>query len=209
MTTFIETPRFPTVISFESTGGPRYLTVVVKTGGGDESRDRKWSYPLHQYDAVSGIKTLAQMEELLSFFHVAAGRALGFRYKDFADFKSCAVGDSVAATDQTIGTGDAAEDDYQLIKTYSHGAYSRARIIAKPVAGTTVVSLDDVAQGSGWSVDTATGIITFDSPPGGGVVVKAGYEFDVPCRFETDTLSAAWAEYEALTTTVPITEVRL
>jgi uncharacterized protein (TIGR02217 family) len=30
------------------------------------------------------------------------------------------------------------------------------------------------------------GVITFDTPPDGGLVLTAGYYFDVECRFEDD-----------------------
>jgi len=209
VTTFIETPSFPLTIAFGSAGGPQYKTVIVIAGGGAESRNLKWTYPLHAYDAACGVKTLADMEDLIAFFHVTAGRGLGFRFKDFADFKSCAQADTPAATDQTIGTGDDAETDFQLVKVYAHGAYSRSRNITKPVTGSVLISIDDVAQGSGWSVDTTTGIVTFDTAPATDEVIKAGYEFDVPCRFDTDTLSSVWEEYELLSASVPIIEVRL
>ena len=41
---------------------------------------------------------------------------------------------------------------------------------------------------SGWTVDTTTGVVTFTAAPAGGVIVRAGFEFDVPVRFDTDKL---------------------
>lgn len=35
----------------------------------------------------------------------------------------------------------------------------------------------------GWSVNTTSGVITFTTAPTAGMLVKAGFEFDVPCRF--------------------------
>jgi uncharacterized protein (TIGR02217 family) len=46
-----------------------------------------------------------------------------------------------------------------------------------------------VVQGSGFTVDLTTGIVTFSSAPGAGVVVSADCDFDVPARFDTDTLA--------------------
>jgi len=37
-------------------------------------------------------------------------------------------------------------------------------------------------------VDATTGEVVFDVPPAAGAVITAGYEFDVPVRFETDEL---------------------
>jgi len=68
------------------------------------------------------------------------------------------------------------------------------RTITKPVHGgvppgtsdTVVIYLDGVQQGSGWSVDATTGIVTFSSAPAAGKRITADFEFDVPVRFDTD-----------------------
>ena len=86
MTTFIEAPRFPDDISYGSRGGPAYNTTVIVVDSGAESRNQRWSYPRHEYDVAYGVNTLARLEELLEFFHVVAGRAIGFRYKDWMDY---------------------------------------------------------------------------------------------------------------------------
>jgi uncharacterized protein (TIGR02217 family) len=43
-------------------------------------------------------------------------------------------------------------------------------------------------------VDTTTGLVTFVSAPGGGVVVTAGFDFDTPSRFDTDELDIVWSD---------------
>ena len=155
------------------------------------------------------MRNKTQLATLISYFHAMAGRAHGFRYKDHSDYSSADVmTDPITDTDQTIGTGDNSEVDFQLIKTYTEGALSRVRNITKPVAGTTVVALDGTPQPAGWSIDTTTGIITFDSAPGTDVIVTAGFEFDVPCRFGTDTLQNTLDNYLTASTQVPVTEIR-
>ena len=99
MTTFIETPRFPAIISEGSRGGPGWSTNVVETDSGAESRNQRWSYPRHRYDAACGVNTLAMLEELLYYHHVVAGKAIGFRFKDWMDYKSCLRSGTPAATD--------------------------------------------------------------------------------------------------------------
>ena len=205
---FIESPRFPESISYGSRGGPGYQTTIVVMKSGNESRNVDWSYPLHDYDAAFGIKTQDDLETVLEHFHVVAGRAYGFRYKDWLDYKSVHTNQTPAATDQLLGTGDGNETDFQLIKTYVRGSYSRERIITKPVSGTVLVALNDVAQGSGWSVDTTTGIISFTTAPGNGVTVKAGFEFDLPCRFNIDRISIQLEDYRQAAAQVPIFETR-
>jgi uncharacterized protein (TIGR02217 family) len=72
-----------------------------------------------------------------------------------------------------------------------------------------VLALDAVSQASGWSVDVTTGIVTFTSAPASGVAVTAGFEFDVPVRFDTDTLDVT-LDIERLgsITSIPLLEVR-
>jgi uncharacterized protein (TIGR02217 family) len=78
------------------------------------------------------------------------------------------------------------------------------------VAGTVRLAQNGVEQMSGWSVDTTTGVVTFTSAPGSGVAVAAGFEFDVPVRFDTDALSANLESFRAgEIPAIPIIEIRL
>jgi uncharacterized protein (TIGR02217 family) len=83
------------------------------------------------------------------------------------------------------------------------------RTITKPVADTVRIALGGVGQLSGWSVDTTTGLITFAAAPGSGVAVTAGFEFDVPVRFDTDALDVT-LDLERLgsITSIPLVEIR-
>jgi hypothetical protein len=45
-----------------------------------------------------------------------------------------------------------------------------------------------VEQFSGWSADTATGLVTFDAPVPLGLEVTALFQFHVPVRFDVDSL---------------------
>jgi uncharacterized protein (TIGR02217 family) len=205
---FLETPRFPDNVAYGTAGGPGYNTRVIDYGAGYEQRDIMWSYVRSEFDAAYGIRSIDDLYDVIAFFHVAKGRGHGFRFKDHSDYKSCEIEGTISATDQTIGTGDAAETEFQLIKTYTKGALSTIRYISKPVSGTVVVALNGTPQGSGWSVDTTTGIITFSSPPGGSVAVTAGYEFDVPVRFNIDKLSVVYSNYESGETSIPLVELK-
>jgi uncharacterized protein (TIGR02217 family) len=77
------------------------------------------------------------------------------------------------------------------------------------VAGTVRIALGGVEQPSGWSVNTTTGVVTFGSAPGAGVAVTAGFEFDVPVRFDTDVLDVR-LDLERLgsITSIPLLELR-
>ena len=64
-------------------------------------------------------------------------------------------------------------------------------------------------QLSGWTVDTTTGLVTFDAAPAAGVAVTAGFAFDVPVRFDTDALDVT-LDLERLgsITSIPLLEIR-
>jgi uncharacterized protein (TIGR02217 family) len=204
---FIESPRFPEEISYGSSGGPVYSTTISESNSGHEKRNINWSLPRHEYNAALGV-THENFQDVLDFFHVAYGRAYGFRFKDWLDYKSCGVHETVSNIDQVIGTGDGSETQYQIIKTYVVGSSQKVRNITKPVSGTILIAFDGVDQASGWSVDTTTGIVTFSTAPGIDVEVSAGFEFDVPVRFNTDAIDASIDDYNSLNATIPLVELK-
>jgi len=111
--------------------------------------------------------------------------------------------------DQTIGTGDGTAKSFQLVKAYVSGAQTWTRTITKPVAGFVMVALDGALQASGWSVDTTTGLIAFATAPASGSAITAGFEFDVPVRFDTDRLDVTHdLERLGSITSIPLIEVR-
>ncbi len=196
---FVEV-RFPEDISYGSSGGPEYATDVVVTAGGYEKRGSNWAAARARYNVAHGVKTKAQLDALIAFFRARQGRAYGFRFKDWADFE---------AAGQGIAVGNGSQTAFQLIKTYSSGSVAETRLITKPVAGTVSVYLDSVLQASGWSVNTATGVVTFTSAPANGVEIQADFEFDVPVRFDTDRLSTILESYGIYSILdIPLVELR-
>ena len=111
-----------------------------------------------------------------------------------------------------IGTGDGATATYQLTKTYVSGEASQVRTICKPVPGTVRIGLqgDELAEGVHFTVDAATGIVTFAASPEIDEHITAGFEFDVPVRFDTDRIQVSVASFQAGDVPqVPVVEVRL
>ena len=201
--------RFPTAIAFHSTGGPERKTEIVALGSGFEERNGVWASSRRRYDVGSGVKTLDDLHAVIAFFEARMGRLTAFRFKDFSDFKSCAPGAAIAPTDQALATGDGTTKIFQLVKTYLSGPSSWTRAIRKPVTGSVRLALNGVEQ-TGWSVDTATGLVTFTSAPANGVSVTAGFEFDVPVRFDTDSLLVNLANFQAgEIPSIPLVEVLL
>lgn len=180
--------RFPPRISHGSRGGPERKTIVVALGNGHEERNQQWAASRRRYDAGYGIKTVDELHEVIAFFEERRGRLTAFRWKDWADFKSCAPRAEVRATDQPLGFGDGATKVFQLRKTYGGAFNTYLRDITRPVAGSVLIGFDGGPVESGFSVNHASGLVTFDAAPALGVTLTAGFEFDVPARFDTDRL---------------------
>lgn len=190
--------RFPTSISKGSSGGPRRRTDIVTLRSGYEERNAVWADSRREYDAGLGVRNINDMHEVLAFFEARLGRLYGFRWKDWTDYKSCPPMQSVARDDQTIGTGDGTRKKFQLMKAYTSGPTTYTRIITKPVTGTVLVEANGaLVSGANYSVDPATGVITFNVAPTSGHVIKAGFEFDVPVRFTNDVMDISVEQFNA------------
>lgn len=204
--------RFPTCQSFGSTGGPERRTEIVTLANGFEERNSSWQHSRRRYDAGIGVRSLDDLHDLIAFFEARNGPLFGFRWKDWLDFKSCPPSAKVSSGDQRIGTGDGVTSDFQLTKTYRSGGNKYERIITKPVVGTVRVAVDgvDSLEGSAWTIEPTTGLISFAHAPAAGEIVSAGFEFDVPVRFDTDSIQASAVSFEAgEIPDVPVVEVRV
>ncbi len=204
--------RFPANLSFGSVGGPERRTEIVTLQNGFEERNTPWAHSRRRYDAGVGLRSLDDVEALLAFFEARRGQLHGFRWKDWSDFRSCVASKVPGPLDQLIGIGDGMRTTFQLSKTYRSGQESYERPISKPVAGTVLVAVadDPKVEAMEFVVDTATGLVTFDVPPPLGTQVTAGFEFDVPVRFDTDRVQVSVASFQAGDLpNVPVVEIRL
>ena len=203
--------RFPAAISFGSSGGIERRTEVVRLVNGFEERNTPWSQSRRRYDAGLGVRSLDDLDAVLTFFEARRGMLHAFRWKDWLDHKSCTPSAAPAATDQVVGIGDGVEIKFQLAKTYAPGDHAFRREIRKPVAASVAVAVAGSALELGsYSVDEATGIVMLTVAPGPGEVVTAGFEFDVPARFDTDVIEVNLAAFEAGDIpSIPVIEVRV
>jgi uncharacterized protein (TIGR02217 family) len=206
--------RFPTDISRGAQGGPERRTDVVVLGSGYEERNARWADSRRSYNAGYGVKSIDELHAVIAFFEERRGRLYCFRWRDHADAKSCAPSGTPSPLDQLIGTGDGERIAFQLQKTYGGAHAPWSRDIKKPVTGTVRVAVAgvEVDAGEAFSVDAATGIVVFQPGhvPGDGVEVTAGFEFDVPVRFDTDRLEINVQGFRhGAIPSIPIVEVRL
>lgn len=204
--------RFPVSLSFGSVGGPERRTSIVTLRNGVEERTTPWEHARRRYDAGFGMRSLDDLSELVGFFEARRGQLYGFRWKDWTDFKSCNSSAEPLSGDQEIGIGDGQTSVFQLTKSYRSGYARYVRLIRKPVAATVRVAIggDEQIEGEQWDVDPETGIVTFVKPVEPGAEVTAGFEFDVPVRFDTDRIEASVASISAgEIPSIPVVEVRV
>lgn len=204
--------RFPTGLSFGSLGGPERRTEIVTLANGFEERNTPWAHSRRRYDAGMGLRSLSDVAALVAFFEARRGSLHGFRWKDWSDFKSCGPEGGIGHEDQRVGTGDGANRTFQLVKLYGFGDAAYGRPIHKPIAGTVTIGIDgrSLAEGTDFAVDPARGVVTLAAAPAQGAAVTAGFEFDVPVRFDTDIIQTSVATFGAgEVPSVPVVEVRI
>ena len=201
--------RFPDNISRGARGGPERRTQIVELASGDEERNASWANSRRRYDVSYGLRRADDLAQVVAFFEARNGMLYGFRFKDWSDYKSCLPSGTPAASDQHLGNGTGSRTAWQLRKRYTSSLWGVYRDVTKPVAGTVLVEVNGVAQASGWTVDTTTGILTFASAPASGATIRAGFEFDVPVRFDTDRIAVSVATFQAGDVPqIPVVEVR-
>lgn len=191
--------RLPVNIEKGAVGGPQFRTTVVTLAGGAEQRNQNWSRVRAMYDIAYGVDHAASYQALVNFFYGCRGKARGFRFKDWADYK---------ATDVVLGVGTGTLATFQVIKVYDDGVNAYSRKITRLVAGTLVVKVAGVVKATpaDYSVNSA-GLITFAGGhiPVAAAQVTASFEFDVPVRFDTDHLPVMIENEDA----IQITSVQL
>jgi uncharacterized protein (TIGR02217 family) len=226
--------RFPLRVALGTSGGPVRRTDIVGLSNGRENRNRRWQDARRRYDAGSGVRSLDDLYAVLAFFEARAGQFHGFRFRDPVDHKSCAPAANVSAGDQFLGAADGVTATFALVKRYADAGGEAVRRIDKPVAETVVVSVagslvpaaDYTVNGAtgtvtfkpgkvpapaDWSFDFATGEVVFvpGSIPGADGHVTAGFEFDVPVRFDADRIDIDLAQFDAgRIPSIPLVEIK-
>ena len=196
----------PARLAFGSTGGVERRTEVVTLASGHERRSTPWASGRRRYLIGSGLRSLDDMAALTAFFEARQGRLYGFRFRDFADFKSCAPGAEPGPGDQVIGTGDGGTTQFPLAKAYG----GTMRRIAKPVEGTVRVAVGGFEVLEGWSVDVTRGELTFETAPAEGAEITAGFRFDTPVRFDADRLEITLESFgSGRMVAMPLIEIRV
>lgn len=201
---------FPTAVSFGATGGPERRNEVVLMSSGRERRNLRTVHSRRTYDAGTGVKSIEDVYDILAFFEARRGSFHAFRFRDPFDNKSCRPEQTPAPTDQVIGTGDGSRKRFALVKVYGAGDDAYQRPIRKPVPASLRVAVAGVekATPADFSFDEAVGEIVFVAAPAAAASVTAGYQFDVPVRFDAERMSVSLTSFRAgQIPTIPLIEV--
>lgn len=119
----------------------------------------------------------AERSAMYEFYMGVGGRRDSFLVLDPREYFNTVTG-------QALGLGDGATVDFQLVHAF--GSYLHT--VNKPVSGTVVVYIDDVAQPNRWSVDLLTGIVTFGADVVQTVTNAASSGANTVLTFSVNTL---------------------
>jgi len=201
--------RFPAGLGLGALGGPERRTEIVTLANGFEERNTPWAQSRRRWDAGMGLRALDEVAQVVAFFEARSGQLHAFRWKDWSDFRSGPPSRAPDHRDQLLGVGDGQTRDYRLRKAYVSGAQTWWRPITRPVSGSVLVAIGDLLppEGQGWRLEGA--VVVLDEPLPLGVTLHAGFEFDVPVRFDTDRIHVSVANFQAGDVpSIPVVEVR-
>lgn len=188
MAEFLE-ERLPVDIRMGASYSDGYNVQIVETAGGAEYRKLVHAFPRRRWTINYTLLRDDIAARVLALYHRAYQMLAGFRVYDVDDHNSSASGrGAITNLDQTLTRLSAGV--YQLRKEYGSGATPLgigrpARIIYKPVAGSLVVAKNGVAVVSGVTLNTTNGQVTISPAPLVGDTITAGFEFDIPARFNS------------------------
>ena len=168
---FLETPRFPSCVSFGAVSGPNYSSVRTVVASGFDDVLIRHEQPLHKYTLEHANRTQVEHDELLEFFHAVKGMGHRFRVKDYSDFEVTTANGVLKPLHGTVPAAGASgvgygTQHYVLQKKYTAGALTTYRDINKPqLAGLNIyrggVLLVVGGSPGQIAIDTALGKISF------------------------------------------------
>lgn len=196
MTRFLDVYLDRCVPGYPCMSSPRWSTSITHSDSGAEQVNQRWKHPLHKFTLPEAVRDHTVYEAVRDHWFIMRGPLRTFPFRDPLDFASVPLDrpnqtPPISWSDQVLGTGDGVNTVFQLVKTYNRGGESYTRTIYHPVVSSVVVSVNNQDPGAlliplTWSVDRATGQVTFSGPPDPGAVVRAGFLYDVEVRFESD-----------------------
>lgn len=183
---------FPT---FKTLGWPftrraLWNNLAQQAESGAEVRVALWSAPLYEWDLQYNGLSLADQAALWGFYNARGGHFDTFLLSDQTD--SFAPG-------AQLGVGDGATKSFQFVR--AQGGFVEAQYNIQQAPTPPVIYLNGVVQSANtYSIAyLASGLLTFVTAPGAGVVITADFYFYYRAKFKEDTLEQAAILYGAAT----------
>ena len=198
---------YPFALGRNTAVAPEFSTTVTVTASGHEQRNSLWSDARVHFDVGPGIRSEAELSDLIAFFRARRGAARRFRISDPFGHSSCGMTGTPTAQDQLIAIGDGGSADFQLVKAYGENSDPQIRPITRPRIETLLVSIDG-APATGWELGQR-GVLQFDAAPPEGSEIRVGFLFDVPVRFAEDRIDVSEVNFAAgEAPSIPLIELR-
>ena len=172
-------------LAWNVTKTPTFQTRIQRAVSGRELRALDYPYPLWQFALVydflrdNPAAGYDELRSLLGFFMLCQGAFGTFLFQDPSDCK---------VAGQEIGTGNASTTVFQLQRAM--GAALSGGGFLEPITAPNLVSaiyLNGITQDStSYSVDPGTGLVTFETAPGSGLIITVDFTYYFRCRFTED-----------------------
>jgi uncharacterized protein (TIGR02217 family) len=179
---------FPSLpgLAWSVTKAPTFQTRIQRAVSGRELRALDYPYPLWQFTLVFDLLRdnpaagYDELRALMGFFMLCQGAYGTFLFEDPSDHR---------VSGQQIGLGNASTAVFQLQRAM--GATLPGGGFLEPILAPNIVSavyIDGIMQApETYSVDPNTGLVTFSTAPGSGLIITANYSYYFRCRFTDDS----------------------
>ena len=157
--------RLPLEIEQGAVVSPEFLVTKITLSNGYSRRNLRNSMPIRKWDISYGLQGLTGADAtqgilaIYDFYNARGGTFSTFRMRDWIDYQLIAA---------VIGTGNGAEYQYQIIKTYTDfGSFIRTEDITKPSnhvddpAAVLLVNAVSQTEGVDYDINYSTGMVTF------------------------------------------------
>lgn len=165
-----------------------YNTLITRYEDGKEQRRQKWSRPKRMYSISLRGKSKTIFNQIWNFYNSRSGAFDTFYFTN---------PNETPVANEVFGTGNGSTTVFTLANS--------------PIpSGTMSISVGGVAktESTHYTVNRSTGVITFNTPPSGGLSVTAvSYNFSRIVRFAEDKLGRELFSYQLYNGNLKLTEV--
>ncbi|MCY4505098.1 MAG: TIGR02217 family protein [Hyphomicrobiales bacterium] len=204
--------RLQNVLRIAASGSLEYNTQLMTTASGFEHRNARWTQPRRRYEVHIGARPLSDLRSLQRFFRDRHGRLHGFLWRDILESRSSKQHEIPRAKDQPMKRLTADGRVWSFFKGLRNTSRPElVRRIFKPVPSSVQLAHNRAPIPlEQYVIHAAHGVISFRPGHYRTSGVTAGFEFDVPVRFDIDRLEIRMVTNLAGTCEpIPLVEIRL